>query len=288
MSGLHLLEVVVNGVLLGALYALFGLGLSLSLGVMRMINIAHGDLIVLAAYLTLSTGMALGIGPPIALLVTAPGMFLLGWALQRGILNRLVGRDPLSVLLVTFGLSIVLQNLLLELYSADTRSLAAGELATASLSLGEFSTGWLPLVIAGVSLAIFSLTHLALARTSFGRQARAVASDPATARLVGIRDRRLFAVMMGLIFAIVAIGGVFYGIRTPFSPSAGPERLLYAFEAVVLGGVGSVWGTFVGGLVIGLSQVFGAQFHAGLGPLVGHLVFLVTLLARPNGLFRSR
>lgn len=288
MSALQAVEILTNGLMLGSMFALFGLGLSLSLGVMRMINIAHGDLIVLAAYLALSATLWAGIGPLTALLFTVPLMFVLGWLLQRGLLNRLVGRDPLSVLLVTFGLSIVLQNLLQEIYTADTQSLDAGSLATASLKLGSMSIGWLPVVITAVSVAVYGLTHLLIARTPMGRQARAVATDPETARLVGIRDRRLFALMTGFIFAVIAIAGVFYGIRTPFAPSAGPERLLFAFEAVVLGGLGSIWGTFIGGLLIGLAQVVGAQFHAGLGPFFGHLVFLVALLARPNGLFAPR
>jgi branched-chain amino acid transport system permease protein len=288
MSALQVVEMLINGLMLGALFALFGLGLSLSLGVMRMINIAHGDLIVLAAYLVLSTTPWSGVGPVTALLVTIPVMFALGWLLQRGLLNRLVGRDPMSVLLVTFGLSIVLQNLLQEIYSADTQSLDAGPLATASLQIGDMSIGWLPVVITGVSVAVYVLTHLLIAHTPLGRQARAVSTDPETARLVGIRDRRLFALMTGFIFAVIAIAGVFYGIRTPFAPSAGPERLLFAFEAVVLGGLGSIWGTFIGGLLIGLAQVVGAQIHAGLGPFMGHLVFLVALLARPNGLFARR
>lgn len=288
MTALQMVEMLINGLMLGALFALFGLGLSLSLGVMRMINIAHGDLIVLSAYLVLSATPWLGVGPVTALLVTVPVMFALGWLLQRGLLNHLVGRDPMSVLLVTFGLSIVLQNLLQEIYTADTQSLDAGSLATASLQIGDMSIGWLPVVITGVSLAVYLLTHLLIAHTPLGRQARAVSTDPETARLVGIRDRRLFALMTGFIFAVIAIAGVFYGIRTPFAPSAGPERLLFAFEAVVLGGLGSIWGTFIGGLLIGLAQVVGAQIHAGLGPFVGHLVFLVALLARPNGLFARR
>lgn len=288
MAGLQSIELVFNGLMLGALLALFGLGLSLSLGVMRMINIAHGDLIVLAAYLALSTTLRTGLGPVAALVITLPVMFFLGWLLQRSLLNRLVGRDPMSVLLVTFGLSIVLQNLLQEIYTADTQSLDVGALATASLRVGPLSVGWLPVVITGVSVAVYALTDVLMTRTRLGRQARAVATDPDTARLVGIRDQRLFAVMTGFVFAVMAIAGVFYGIRTPFAPTAGPERLLFAFEAVVLGGLGSLWGTFIGGLLIGLAQVVGAQIHAGLGPFFGHLVFLLALLARPHGLFAPR
>lgn len=279
------LETLMAGALLGMLYALFGLGLSLSLGVMRMINIAHGDLIVLAAYLSSVCAFGLGLDPLTSLAVVVPVMFVMGWLLQVLLLNRVVGRDAMSPLLLTFGLSIVLQNLLQEIFSADTRSLDAGTLSTQSLAIGHLSVGLLPVLIAVVSLVVYALTYVLIRKTQWGRQVRAVANDAETSRLVGIDDRALFALMTGFIFAVVAIAGIFYGIRTPFSPSAGPERLLFAFEAVVLGGLGSIWGTFLGGLIIGLVQVFGAQLHTGLGPFFGHLVFLVVLIARPQGLF---
>lgn len=279
------LETLIAGALLGMLYALFGLGLSLSLGVMRMINIAHGDLIVLAAYLGSVCASGFGLDPLPSLTVVVPAMFMIGWLLQVLLLNRVVGRDAMSPLLLTFGLSIVLQNLLQETFSADTRSLDAGTLSTQSMTIGNLSLGLLPILIAAVSLVIYTLTFVLIRKTQWGRQARAVASDAETSRLVGIDDRALFALMTGFIFAVIAVAGIFYGIRTPFSPSAGPERLLFAFEAVVLGGLGSIWGTFLGGLIIGIVQVFGAQLHTGLGPFFGHLVFLVVLIARPQGLF---
>lgn len=279
------LETLMAGALLGMLYALFGLGLSLSLGVMRMINIAHGDLIVLAAYLGSVCALGLGLDPLVSLAVVVPVMFVMGWLLQVLLLNHVVGRDAMSPLLLTFGLSIVLQNLLQEIFSADTRSLDAGALSIQSLAVGDLSVGLLPVLIAVVSLAVYALTYVLIRKTQWGRQVRAVANDAETSRLVGIDDRALFALMTGFIFAVIAIAGIFYGIRTPFSPSAGPERLLFAFEAVVLGGLGSIWGTFLGGLIIGIVQVFGAQLHTGLGPFFGHLVFLVVLIARPQGLF---
>ncbi len=281
-------ETLLAGAMLGMLYALFGLGLSLSLGVMRMINIAHGDLIVLAAYLSSVCAAAFGLGPLASLTLVVPMMFVIGWLLQTLLLNRVTGRDAMSPLLLTFGLSIVLQNLLQEIFTADTRSLDAGTLSTQSLSLGNFSVGVLPILISVVSLAIYTLTFALIRKTHWGRQARAVADDAETSRLVGIDDRTLFAVMTGFIFAVIAIAGVFYGIRTPFAPSAGPERLLFAFEAVVLGGLGSIWGTLFGGLIIGIVQVIGTQLHTGLGPFFGHLMFLLVLIARPQGLFSRR
>ncbi|GKQ55142.1 branched-chain amino acid ABC transporter permease [Bradyrhizobium sp. Ce-3] len=278
-------ETLLNGLMLGALYALFGLGLSLSVGVMRMINIAHGDLIVVGAYLTSAVMSGAGAGAFTALLVVIPMMFALGWLLQVTLLNRVVGRDPLAPLLLTFGLSIVLQNVLQEMFSADTRSLQAGDLAGLGFSVAGVSIGVLPLLSALASVALLGATHWLVGHTHFGCQARAVSDDPGTARLVGVNDRRFFAIVTGVIFSTIGVAAVLYALRTPFSPTAGPERLLYSFEAVVLGGLGNIWGTLFGGLVIGVAQLFGAKIASGLGPFFGHLVFLVALLARPQGLF---
>jgi branched-chain amino acid transport system permease protein len=278
-------ETLINGLLLGALYALFGLGLSISLGVMRMINIAHGDFIVVGAYLTSLTMQFLGLQALTSLIVVVPAMFVLGWLLQRLLLNRVIGGGMFAPLLVTFGLSVIIQNVLQETFTADTRSLQAGDIAQRGFELGSISIGLLPLLSATVAVLLFGLTHLLVARTHFGRQSRAVADDPATARLIGVDDKNFFAVVTGFVFAAIAIASVLYAMRTPFSPSAGPERLLYSFEAVVLGGLGSLWGTLVGGLVIGVAQLFGARISSGLGPFFGHLVFLLLLLARPNGFF---
>jgi branched-chain amino acid transport system permease protein len=281
-------ETLIDGLLLGALYALFGLGLSISLGVMRMINIAHGDFIVVGAYLTSLTMQLAGVQPLVSLIVVVPAMFILGWLLQRLLLNRVVGGSMFAPLLVTFGLSVIIQNLLQETFTADTRSLQAGDIARRGFEVANISIGILPLLSAGVAVLLFALTHLLVARTHFGRQSRAVADDPATARLIGVDDRNFFAMVTGFVFAVIAIASVLYAMRTPFSPSAGPERLLYSFEAVVLGGLGSLWGTLVGGLVIGVAQLFGARISSGLGPFFGHLIFLLLLLARPNGFFNRQ
>ena len=285
MSASLITETLLNGLMLGALYALFGLGLSLSLGVMRMINLAHGDLIVLGAYLSSVIINATGLGALASLALVMPAMFVIGWLLQRLLLNRVVGASPLAPLLVTFSLSVVLQNLLQQIFTADTRSLPSGDLGLVGLHWGSVSVGVLPLLIGAVSVAVYAGTHALVSHTHWGRQARAVADDPATARLVGVDDKRFFALMTGFILAVIALASVLYGIRTPFAPSAGPERLIYAFEAVVLGGLGSLWGTFIGGLVIGIAQVLGMKIDTGLGALFGHLVFLVALVARPQGLF---
>jgi len=281
-------ETLIDGLLLGALYALFGLGLSISLGVMRMINIAHGDFIVVGAYLTSLTMQLAGMQPLASLIVVVPAMFILGWLLQRLLLNRVVGGGMFAPLLVTFGLSVIIQNLLQETFTADTRSLQAGDIARRGFEVGSVSIGVLPLLSASVAVLLFALTHLLVARTHFGRQSRAVADDPATARLIGVDDKNFFAMVTGFVFAVIAIASVLYAMRTPFSPSAGPERLLYSFEAVVLGGLGSLWGTLAGGLVIGVAQLFGARISSGLGPFFGHLIFLLLLVARPNGIFNRQ
>lgn len=283
-----LFELVLNGLMLGALYALFALGLSLSLGVMKMINLAHGDLIVLGAYVAAVTMTLSGAPALLTVVVVLPVMFGIGWGLQRVLLNRVVGQGELSPLLVTFGLSVVIQNLLLEGFSANTRSLPSGELTLMGWRLGEVSIGVLPMVITAISVALYAATHTLVAQSHWGRQARAVSDDPGTARLVGVDDKRFFALVAGFVMAITGLAAVLYGIRTPFAPAAGPERLLFAFEAVVLGGLGSLWGSFVGGLLIGLAQVLGAQINTGLGPFFGHLVFLAALLVKPQGLFGQR
>ena len=279
------IETLLNGLLLGALYALVGLGLSISLGVMRMINIAHGDMIVVGAYITSIVMQATGVSALTSLVVVVPVMFAIGWALQRFLLNHVVGGNLFAPLLVTFGLSIVVQNLLQEIFTADTRSLRAEPISQIGFEFNGASVGLLPLLSAGVSVALFALTHVLIAKTHYGRQARAVADDPSTARLVGVDDKSFFALVTGFILAAIAFAAVLYAIRTPFSPSAGPERLLYSFEAVVLGGLGSLWGTFFGGLIIGVAQLFGTRVSSGLGPFFGHLVFLAMLVARPQGLF---
>lgn len=279
------IDAVLQGVLLGGLYALFAVGLSITYGVMRLVNIAHGDFIVLAAYLALVPVTQLGIHPFVAIVPVAAVMFGVGYVLQRVLLNRTIGPDILPPLLVTFGLSILIQNGLLEGFASDARSLQVGELATASLTLSAFAVGWLPLLIFCVALALTFGVDVLFNRTPVGIALRATSDDPATAGLMGIRSAHVYALALGLSLALVAVGGVFSGVRTTFMPSDGPASLLYAFEAVVIGGLGSVWGTFAGAVVLGVAQSIGARFDVGYGILTGHMVFLAVLLLRPSGLF---
>ncbi len=277
---------VIQGLLLGGLYALFATGLSLAFGIMRLVNIAHGDLIVLAAFLALAVVEPTGMNPFWSLLLVLPVMAVLGYTLQRLVLNRTLGGDILPPLLVTFGLSIIIQNLLLEIFSADTRGLHAGAIETASVVIaGDIAVGVYPLIVMVTAVLVIGGLQSLFSYTSIGRAFRAISDDRTTAKLMGINDRHLYALAMALALAIVGIAGVYLAIRTNFDPSVGPGRLLYAFEAVIIGGLGSLWGTLAGGMILGLAQTIGFKLDSGWGILSGHLVFLVVLVVRPGGLF---
>lgn len=281
------IDSVVQGVLLGGLYALFATGLSLIFGVMRLVNLAHGDLSILAAFLALVVVRATGINPLLSLLVVVPAMLGLGYLLQRGMLNSTIGRGILPPVLVTFGLSIIIQNLLLEVFSADSQRLNPGGIETASIAIGErLAIGWFPLITFAVAVLIVIGLQLFISRTALGRAFRATSDDQEAAELMGIDNRRLYGLAMAISLGIVAVAGVFLGIRTTFVPSSGPDRLLFAFEAVIIGGLGSLWGTLAGGVILGVAQTVGAKLSPGWGVLTGHLVFLAVLLVRPTGLFK--
>jgi len=280
------LNAIVQGVLVGGLYALFACGLSLIFGVMRLVNIAHGDLIVLASFLGLAVAEGLGLHPLACLAVVMPIMFGVGYALQRGLLNLTLGADILPPLLVTFGLSIIIQNALLEVFSANTRKLAGGSIEVESLTVVTgLNVGVMPVIVFVSAAAVIGGLQLLLFRTPLGSAFRATSDDPETARLMGIDNRHIFALAMGLSLAVVAVAGIFLGMRSNFDPSIGPARLLFAFEAVIIGGLGSLWGTLAGGVILGVAQAVGAQLDPGYQILAGHVAFLVILIVRPRGLF---
>jgi branched-chain amino acid transport system permease protein len=280
------LNIILQGVLVGGLYAMFAAGLSLIFGVMRLVNIAHGDLIVLAAYVALVVTTGLGINPLVSLLVVVPLMALIGYALQRGILNQTLGPDLLPPLLVTFGLSVIIQNGLLELFTADSRKLQAGAIEVSSINLGGgLAIGTLPLIQFIVAIAVIAALQLIFYRTALGRAFRATSDEPAVAQLVGLDNRHVFALAMALSLAVVAIAGVFLAVRANFDPAIGPARLIFGFEAVIMGGLGSMWGTLAGGIILGVAQAIGAQIDPGWQLLAGHIAFLVVLAIRPEGLF---
>ena len=277
------LNSIVQGVLVGGLYAMFAAGLSLIFGVMRLVNIAHGDFVVLAAYLALVVTQALGLGPLASLIVIAQLMALIGYALQRWLLNRTLGDDLLPPLLVTFGLSVIIQNGLLEVFSPDSRKLQAGAIETATIPLTpDLSIGVLPLLQFVVAVAMIGALQALFYRTSWGR---ATSDDQATVQLVGVDNRHVFGLAMGLCLAVVAVAGVFLAVRANFDPSMGPARLIFGFEAVIIGGLGNLWGTLAGGVVLGVAQAIGAKIDPGWQLLAGHLAFLVVLAIRPEGFF---
>lgn len=279
------LDTLVQGLMLGGLYTLFAAGLSLVFGIMRLVNLAHGDLIVLAAYLILGIATFFDINPLLAAGLSLPLMFAFGWLLQTHVLNGVLGEDILPPLLVTFGLSVVTQNVLLTAFSADSRKLALGPVEAQSLSLGPVTVGLVPLATFCSAVAVIFLLNQLFYRTRLGRAFRATSDDAVTVQLMGIQPRRVFSIATGIALSVAAIAALYLGTRANFDPSIGPARLLYAFEAVIIGGLGSLWGTLAGGLVIGMAQTFGAAINPEWQILAGHLAFVLVLLFKPRGLF---
>lgn len=280
------INAIIQGVLLGGLFALFAAGLSLVFGVMRLVNLAHGDLIILAAFIALAVVDVLPVHPLLSLVVVVPLMALFGYALQRGLLNFTLGDDILPPLLVTFGLSILIQNILLETFSADTQRLKAGALETASIQLSEqIAIGWFPLLVFVLAVGTIAVLQFLFYRTSTGRIFRATSDNQSIVRLMGVDNRHVYGLAMGLALAVCAVAGVLMAMRTNFDPTVGPARLLFAFEAVIIGGLGNLWGTLAGGIILGVAQAIGAKIHPGAQILAGHIAFLAVLVFRPQGLF---
>jgi branched-chain amino acid transport system permease protein len=282
-------DAIVQGILLGGLFSLFACGLSLLFGVVGVINLAHGDLAVLGAYVAIALLPSTHTNALWALLFVPPMFALFGYATQRSVLQRSLDSGPLTTLLVTFGLSVVLENALLEGFSADSHSLTVGGLTTNALHLGsDISISYLRLAILVTAVVVLTAVQLFLSRTSTGRQVRAVADDGEAAAITGINTRHITGIASGIAFATVALAGMAFGMYAQFSPTSGNNLLLFAFEAVIIGGLGSLWGTLAGGVVLGLAQTIGAQIDPTIGTLSGHVVFLAILAVRPNGLVPAR
>jgi branched-chain amino acid transport system permease protein len=288
MTGL--LDTIIQGILLGGLYGLFAAGLSLVFGVMRLVNVAHGDFIVLGAFLALFAQKLFNIGSPFStLLILIPVMFIIGYVLQRFILNPALGDDILRPVLVTFGLSVIVENVLLQSFSADSQKLQGGALEITSIALPRgLAVGWFPLTMMAVCVIVIGLLQWVMYRTKLGRAFRATSDDGMTAGLMGVNAKHLFAIATGITMATVMIAGIFTGIRASFDPNSGPDRLIFAFEAVIIGGLGSLWGTLLGGVVLGVAQGIGARLSPDWQILAGHLAFLVVLMVKPSGLFPKR
>lgn len=282
-------DAIVQGVLLGGLYALFAAGLALVFGVMRIINLAHGDFIILSAYVTLLLVDVTSLNPLLLAPIVMVLMGAFGYAVQRGILNFTLGSGLLPPLVVTFAMSLILQNVLLELFTADTQGLDAGavELARVDLPFG-ITVGWFPVLTFVIAVVVLGGLQMLIGHTGMGRAFRAISDDNETATLMGVRARHVFALAMAVALMVTAVGGVILGLRTQFDPALGPARLIYAFEAVVIGGIGSIWGSLVGGVVLGVAQNIGSYFDPGWRELTGHIVFLAVLAWRPTGLLARR
>ena len=274
---------LLQGLLTGGLYALLASGLSLVFGVMRIVNLAHGDFSILAAFLVLTVAGQSNLW--LGTIAVLPVMALLGYSLQRSLLNKSLSMGVLSPLLITFAFSIIIQNVLLKVFSSDTRSIQTDSLGSSSIKITDsIYIGLLPLLTFAIGVLLTLAIHFFLMRTRGGRAMRATSDDPTAAELVGINNRHIYGVATGIGLFAAGIAGILFGMRTQFSPSLGPIALIFAFEAVIIGGLGSLWGTLLGGIVLGVAQSIGAQINPAYGVLTGHIVFILILLIRPQGL----
>ena len=282
---------VIQGILLGGLYALFACGLSLLFGVMRIINLAHGDIAVLGAFLIWTVVHQTNVSAFLATLVVLPVALVLGYALQLTLLQRSLRAGPLTPLLTTFGLAIVIQNLLLQAYSPDVKSLIGntGSITTFSWRItDQVAISGLGVLTLALAVAVLGGLQLFLSRTPMGRELRATAQDPDTAELVGVNAGAVYARATAIAVALAFLAGGFMAVRSTFEPSSGPTQLIFAFEAVVIGGFGSLWGTLVGGIVLGVAQTIGAEINPQYSVLAGHIVFLAVLALPRSGVFAGR
>jgi branched-chain amino acid transport system permease protein len=275
---------VLQGIFLGGAYALTAVGLSLMFGVMRLVNLAHGDLAVCGTYLATTVMAMFGVPLWVAMLIMVPLAFLLGAVLQLSLFGRALASGPTAPLLVTFGLSVIIENLLQQIYSANTRGVPAGNLDVAAVHLGSLVLPWLAMLKLILAVVVIGGLSLLLQRTSWGRRVRATSDDLAIARLQGIRVRPLFASVTGIAIAAAALAGTLNAVTTGVYPALGALTLIFAFEAVIIGGLGSLWGTLLGGMLLGVTQVVVSQVSVPYATLASQLLFLVVLAVRPEGL----
>jgi branched-chain amino acid transport system permease protein len=282
---------IIQGVLTGGLYALFACGLSLMFGVMKVVNLAHGDLAVIAGYVAIGVITATHMPVLWSVVIVVPVMAGLGYVLQRTVIQSSLNRGVLTTLIVTLGLSMVIENGLLQFFSANTRGIGAGmSLVTSSFSIGsQIQIAWLLVVIFAVAVAVLLGLQYFLSASRYGRLIRATADDQEAVQLAGADYRHVFGIAAALALGTVALGGIAYGMYSDLDPTTGTDTiLLFAFVAVVIGGLGSLWGTLLGGIVLGVAQQIGAQINISDELLAGYLVFLVVLVLRPQGLTSRR
>lgn len=280
---------IVQGIVTGGFYALFACGLSLLFGVMGIINLAHGDLAIIAAYVAIALVPSTHLPMVWAFVIVVPIFAAGGYLLQRTLLQTSLDRSPFTTLLVTFGMSVIIENVLLEVFTANGQSISIGTQITKSFSVNPTITiSYFSVIVLAVAVVVLGMLQLFLSRSRTGRLIRAVADDREAAQLSGANYRHVFGVAAAIAFATVALAGLSYGMLTEFVPTSGVATLLFAFESVVIGGIGSLWGTLVGGIILGVSQQIGAQINPAYQILAGNLVFLAVLAVRPRGLFGIR
>ena len=282
-------NVLIQGILVGGFYALFACGLSLMFGVMKVINLAHGDVAVVAGYTAVFLAPQLHIAEVWSFVVVVPIFAVAGYVIQRTLIQKSIDRDPFTTLLVTFGLSVVIENLLLEIYSANGQSVNIGSLIGDSIHVSNvIYISYISLTVLITAVVVLGALQLFLSKTGTGRLIRAVADDREAAQLSGANYRHIFGIAAAIAFATVALAGIAYGMMTEIAPTSGGINLLYAFESVVIGGIGSLWGTLVGGVLLGIAQQVGAQINPEYQVLAGNLLFLIILGVRPHGLFGKK
>jgi branched-chain amino acid transport system permease protein len=282
----ELAQPILNGILLGGLYALIAIGMSMMFGIVKLVNLAHGDLMILSSYMAMVFSAWLGINPFIVLVLTMPLMFVVGYLAQGLLINRVLGQAMEPPLLVAFGLSIILQNFLLMVFTPDARSIITS-LSTKSIVVTEYlSISVLYLVNFFTGLLVIVLLYFFFQMTYLGRGIRAASDDEVAARLMGINTRRTYGIAMGIAMMTAAVAGLLVGMTFTFYPHTGPQYLIIAFGVVVIGGLGSIKGTFVGGFILASAQLLGAHFFGpGIQLLSGYLVLLIVLAIRPQGIF---
>ena len=283
------LDPLINGILLGGLYGVVGIGLSMVFGIMRQVNLAHGDLMILSSYFSLFFLQVLGLHPLVTLILVAPLMFFIGYFIQLFLFNRVMQRGMEPFLMISFGLSIIIQNALLLVFTPDARSLETTLVIKSVDVFGWFNIPLIYLINFAVGLIVLTALQQFMKRTYLGWAINASADNETAAKLMGINAKKIYAYTMGIAAVTAAISGVLVGMTFTFYPHSGTQYLIIAFGVVIIGGLGSLPGTFLGGLVLGVSQLFGGRI---LGPgfqlLSGYIILLIILTIRPQGILGGR
>ena len=281
-----LLQSIITGILLGGLYAVIGIGMSMVFGIMRLTNIAHGDIMIMASFFTMIMTQDVTGNVWLSLLITIAAMLVLGYLLQTFLVNRVIDQGPEPPLLVMFGVSIIIRNLLFLIFGANAQTIPNPLATTNILNSPNFSIsgGYLVNFIVGVTVIL--VLRFIIQKTYFGMSIRATSSNRVGAELLGVNTKRVFAYTMCLAIITASIAGLLVGQTFPFYPHTGTQYLIVAFGVVVIGGMGSLGGTLVGGILLGLAQLLGAYFFGTAWQTVtGYVFMLIILTVRPQGIF---